>query len=297
MKNTDLRMLRHLAIFATVVNEQNFAAAARSLAVSPSRVSEAIHALEAYFQARLINRTTRQLSLTNEGKSAFEHARGLPNMLEDIAAMIDRDSMGGKITLTCTHDLAVKFLSSCLADFQQEYSGIQLELLLSDQPIDLISEEIDIAIRVGVPKDSSMIGRSLHSESMRLYASPGFIERHGRPSTIEALQNLNWVCLKQLLNGQAVELFGESGSRVIYITNQHICDSPIMMQKMLCDGMGVGLLLPSTIEQELESKQLVPLLDDWKGPNLDYSLYYPSRRHLPLRTRRLIDHIVAAKWF
>lgn len=290
-------MLRNLAIFSTVVTEKTFAAAARKLEISPSRVSEAVSGLESYINFRLINRSTRQLSLTNEGKSVFKHANKLPGLLEEAYDEINHANLSGKITLTCTHDLGVKILADCLASFERVCPDIRLELVLSDQPLDLISNEIDIAVRIGVPKDSSYIVRTLHTENLGVYASPEFLLHHGPINSLEELQVCNWVCLKQLMRGESIELTSNEARQVISIKNSHFCDSPIMVQKMLCSGMGVGILLPSTIKHELNSGQLIPVLPNWVGPSMEFALYYPSRRNLPNRTRCLVEYILSANLF
>jgi len=291
MSYENIHQLRQLAVFASVAESESFAGAARKLQTSRSRVSETISKLEAELNIRLLNRSTRQLTLTADGKAVYQHARQLQQLLDDVAAETQQQSLRGRISLTCTQDVAVKFVAEILAEFEQLYPNVWVELQISDEPLDLIAEEIDLAIRVGTPKNSSLVGRHLFDQQTRLYASPDYLARFGTPQTIDQLVEHRWLVLLQLSGRKHIEL--QSGEQIVKLTPgfSHLCNAPLMMQKMLCCGMGIGLMLPASVEPEISRGELVAVLPDWSGPTLAFSLLYPSRRQLPLRTRRLIDFL------
>ncbi|WP_271274431.1 LysR family transcriptional regulator [Aliamphritea hakodatensis] len=292
MSIENIRQLRALAIFALVVESGSFAAAAKKLATSRSRTSETVASLEKELGIRLLNRSTRKLTLTSEGRSVYHHASQLQQVLDSVEADTNQHTMAGRISITCTHDIGVKKLADHLAAFEQLYPDISVELQLSDEPVDLIAGEIDLAIRVGIPKDSSLVGRSLFQEPMGIYASPSFLERHGMPESPESLSAHRWVLLTQYSGRKTVEL--ECGDQRLKVTPEfvHLCNAPLMMQKMISCGMGLGILLPSTVTAEIQKGELVPVLPGWHGGVLTFSLMYPSRKHLPLRTRSLVDYLI-----
>ncbi len=292
MSIENIHQLRALAIFAVVVESGSFAAAAKKLATSRSRTSETVANLEKQLGIRLLNRSTRTLSLTSEGKSVYQHAAQLQQVLENVEADTHQHSLSGNISLTCNYDIGVKKLVHYLAAFEALYPEISVELQLHDEPLDLIAEEIDLAIRVGIPKDSSLIGRSLFKEPMGLYASPAYLQKYGVPESAEVLSAHRWILLTQYSGRKSVEL--EAQGRRLKVTPEfvHLCNAPLMMQKMLVCGMGLGLLLPTTVTEEVACGELVPVLPEWHGGVLTFSLMYPSRKHLPLRTRCLVDYLI-----
>ena len=194
------QQLKLLAIFATVVEQKSFAAAARTLSSSRSRVSEQVAKLEQLLQVRLLQRTTRKLSLTNEGEQVYKHALRLDSVLKDVEIAVNSKTPSGRVTLTVNHDIAHKFILPKLSLFKQSYPQIDLDLMLEDQAQDLVMEHIDLAIRIGTPKDSSLIARTLFTDSFALFASPEFLEQHYIPETLQELENLPWLVLHQIFD-------------------------------------------------------------------------------------------------
>lgn len=292
MSIENIKLLRALAVFALVVESGSFAAAAKKLATSRSRASETVANLEKELGIRLLNRSTRTLTLTTEGKSVYQHASQLQQVLESVEADTSQHMMRGSISLTCTQDIGVKQLASHLADFEKLYPDVSIELQLSDEPLDLIAAEIDLAIRGGIPKDSSLVGRRLFEERLQIFSSPEYLHRCGTPDSVKSLSKHRWVLLTQLSDRKTVEL--ERGEQTLKVTPEfvHLCNAPLMMQKMLSCGMGMGVLLPSTVTEEVSKGDLVPVLPEWGGGVLTFLLMYPSRKHLPLRMRCLVDFLL-----
>mgnify|MGYP003875891005 FL=1 len=260
-------------------------------------MSETVAGLEESLGVRLLNRSTRQLTLTSDGKRVYQHAAQLQQILDDVEADTNQNSMRGQISITCTHDIGVKHLAGCLAEFEQLYPEVSVQLVLSDESVDLIANEIDLAIRVGIPKDSALIGRAVLEEQLQIFANPDYLEKHGMPTCLEQLSDHRWVFLTQLHSRKNFELIRGEERQKISPKQVHFCNAPLMMQKMLSCGMGMGMSLPSTIQDELAKGELVPVLPEWGGPTLTFSIIYPSRRHLPLRTRCLIEFLIDSRMF
>ncbi|MCV6589631.1 MAG: LysR family transcriptional regulator [Marinobacterium sp.] len=305
MSTIEVAQLRALAVFALVIEGGSFAEAARRLGSSRSRVSEQIAALEQQLGVRLIQRSTRKLSVTAEGKAVYEQARLLPDILTEVARVTQQEQPCGRVSLTVNVDVGINHLLPVLREFEQRYPEIELDLILDDERRDLIAEQIDLSIRVGIPQDSSLIARVLHREAPALFASRAYLQRAGTPQTIEALNHHHWVDLKlssvpPVMSVQHLYHQGavaETAPVSLQPAFSHRCNSPLMVQQMVQAGMGIGLLLPATVQPQLAAGLLVPVCPQLRGKELTFALVYPSRHQLPLRTRCLVEHLLAAELF
>ncbi len=293
----DYQYLRHLAIFCVVVEAGSFAAAARALHTSRSRVSEQIAELESALDSRLLQRSTRQLTVTEEGNRVYERARVLQEVLQDIDSFTASEHPAGRVAITANHDIAHKFVMPAMVAFKTQYPDVYVDFLVSDERIDLIHDKVDLAVRIGIPKDASLIARVLHEEAFALYAQPEMLAKYGMPENVEGLTYLPWVLLDLPNWNNSVRLHNASGTRVITPTNYHRCNSPMLIHKMAASGLGVASFLPSTVQDEVDSGALTPIFTQWRGERMTFSLVYPSRKHIPQRTRVLIDFLVAYGMF
>lgn len=289
--------LKLLAIYAVVVEQQSFAGAARILKSSRSRVSEQVAKLEQILGVRLLQRTTRQLNLTIEGAQVYQHALKLNDVISDVEATVTTNEPSGRVAITLNHDIAHKFVLAKLPLLQQKYPKIKLDLLLEDQAQDLVMEHIDLALRVGEAKDSSMIGRVLHKDRFGLFASPKFLSEYPEPETLADLENLNWIILPHLAKQSRVQLLLNNKPIELQLKQYQTCNSPFMVQEMVIAGLGVSLLLPSTVRKEIGEGRLVQLLPEFRSEQLLFSLMYPSRKQLPYRTQAVINFFIEAELF
>lgn len=297
MSTIDFNQLKLLAIFSTVVETGSFAAAARKLHTSRSRVSEQVALLEQQLNSRLLQRSTRQLTLTTEGQLVYEQARQLPQTLDSVHASLTPSEPSGRVKLTLNHDIAHRFVLPKLAEFQQHYPKVHLDLILDDNKLDLIQQQIDLAIRIGLPKDDSVIARLLHQEPMAIFASPGYLQNTHTPKTLEQLADLHWLLLTQASQDPAMGLRQDSQYIQLRPKSYSSCNSPLMLQQMVLAGLGVGMMLPTTVKQEIQQGKLIQLMPGIETEALLFSLVYPSRRQLPKRTRVVIDYLLQAKLF
>ena len=292
MSTIDFSQLKGLAVFASVVESGSFAEAARRLNSSRSRVSEQVAALEAALNVRLLQRTTRQLMLTDEGKRVFEHAKKCHHILHDIDESLSETAPQGRVSITVTNDIAHKFLLPLLPAFKARYPKIDLSIVSSDEKLDLVANNIDIGLRIGLPRDDSLVGRVLYQERFAVYASPDYIARYGHPESIEALSEHRWILLSQF--NQRTMQYLMLDNTPIEITPKYfeLCNSPYLVQEMVKTGLGLSTLLPSTVQKEVENGELVRIFPRVSSETLLFTLVYPSRKHVPSRTRALIDYLV-----
>lgn len=296
MSTIDYSHLRLLAIFSTVVETGSFAGAARKLNSSRSRISEQISSLESDLGVRLLQRSTRQLKMTEEGQQVYQYAPQLPEILQAIEAIVKPETPKGRVSLTTTHDIAHKYILPILPDFQQRYPDVRIDLLVSDERSDLIGEQIDLGIRVGIPKDESLIARVLHEESFTLFASPSYLGQYGEPKTIDDLEQHRWILLKQAQQNNIL-LHHHDQALQLQFKDCYYCNSPLLQQQMVVQGLGISLLLPSTMQSEIKEGFIKPIMPSLTSQSLVFSLIYPSRRQVPLRTRVVIDYLLNANIF
>ena len=290
MSTMDFSHLRLLAVFATVVETGSFAAAARELATSRSRVSEQVSKLETALGVRLIQRSTRRLIVTQEGSEVFNSARQLPEVLHEVEGAVTSTEPRGRVAITMNHDTAHTLVLPLLEEFQRLYPLIKLDLVLDDHTRDFNAEQIDLGIRIGLPKDNSLVGRELYKESLALYASPQFIREHGPLKTVKSIGKTRWVLLPQLFTDTVVLNNHRSNTTVEVCPEQYyLCNSPFMMQRMVIEGLGIGALLPCMVREDVRSKRLVQIMPSLKSEELILSLVYPSRKHVPQRVKVAID--------
>ncbi|TMP30786.1 LysR family transcriptional regulator [Pseudoalteromonas rubra] len=289
--------LKLLAIFATVIDSGSFAAAARRLHSSRSRISEQVSQLESQLNVRLLQRSTRQLKLTQEGEKVLQHARQLTGILQHIEAQLTDPEPSGRVTLTMNHDIAHKFILPKLDKLAQRYPQISLDLIVDDDPLDLIEQQIDLAIRIGFVRDESLVARLLHQERFVLFASPTLLAQHGIPNTLSELEAMPWLELKQTAEQGTQLLYRNDEPVIIHPQRYHSCNSPYLLQQMVASGLGVATLLPSTVQQEVEQGTLIRIFEQLQSEPLVFSLVYPSRRQVPQRTRAVIDFLLSESLF
>ena len=292
MSTIEPALLKNLAIFATVVSAGSFAEAARRLQSSRSRVSEQVANLETALNVRLLHRTTRQIALTDEGRRVFEHAKKCHDILDDIDESLSQSLPNGRVSITVTHDIAHKFLLPLVPEFKLRYPEVSLNIVCSDEKLDLVSNNIDVGIRIGLPRDDSLVGRVLYEERFAVYASPQYLSTHGCPLTVEDLSKHTWILLSQLNTSTQQYLQLDGKPFQIKPKYYEMCNSPHLVQEMVISGLGIATLLPSTVKNEIERGELVKICPSLSSDKLVFTLIYPSRRQVPSRTRALIDYLI-----
>jgi DNA-binding transcriptional LysR family regulator len=278
------------------VDEGSFAGAARKLKSSRSRISEQVSQLEKDLQIRLLQRSTRQLGMTQEGLKIYQKAKKLPDMLSEIESITKSDnSPSGKVTLTLSQDSAHKLFLPTLKVFQEKYPEIELDLLLEDRQMDLIKNQIDLAIRIGSVNDESLIARELHREAIGFFASPDYLKIHGCPEDLDDLKNHSWITYKD--DEPFIKVVKQEANVTIKPKKIIRCNSPMMAHTLAANGFGLSLFFPCTIQPELSSHQLVQVMPHWQYGPFSFYLVYLSRHHIPERVRVLIDFILSAEIF
>ena len=282
--------LTSLTAFVRVVDSGGFSAAGRRLNMSTTMVSNHVQSLEDRLGARLLNRTTRKVSLTEVGKAYYDRAVQILADLEqadDIAGALQSTPRGTLRVYTATH--IVQFVSPVVAEYLSAYPEAKVDLSIGERTIDLIDEGFDIAIRLTPPPDSSLIVRSLATWRHVLCCSPDYLERHGRPQQLSELTDRN--CIRHALypydEWRFVDRKGTPAS--VRVSGNLISNSGETLRRAALQGVGVCLAAGFLIADDLESGRLIRLLPEYRPVEFAMNAIYPHRHHLSAKVRSFID--------
>lgn len=286
-----------LLLFARVAETGSFSQAAVRLGLPKSTVSRRLAALETQLGERLLLRTTRKLSLTDFGMGVLEHARGVVNEVEAAQALAQHRQVepSGRLRLSMPGDLATTVLGPMLARFIERYPALEIELDLSPRRVDLIGENFDCAIRMGVlPDDASIAARLMAAFSAGLYAAPEYLRQHGEPSEPEALMEHNALRLLRR-TGEAERWLLTRGEQSWEGSppGRAVVNSPEVLLQLARLGAGIAAVADHYADAYVRSGELVPVLPQWSLPTINAWAVFPGRRLMPTRTRMFIEAVQA----
>ncbi len=297
--------LKRVGVFTKVVQAQSFSEAARRLGVAKSAVSKQISLLEQEVGVRLLNRSTRKLSLTEAGEIYYRHCEQIVNRA-DIALNELRQYQNqptGTLKVSSPIPFGRALLIPVIKELRSLYPLLKIDLQLSDQVIDMVDEGIDLAIRVGQLKDSNLIAKKLCDSPVIVFASPEYLARYGTPKTPNELSQHQWISLS-ILSSPIVGSFIQKSNQTVQADPQINSTLKINSVDAVIDasiqGLGIAAMVKTTVFNELNSGKLIPLLEDYElAPRGIYAVY-PHREHLPPKVRIFMDflqkHCASASW-
>lgn len=287
-----------MAVFVTVVGEASFAGAAKALGMTPSGVSRRIGRIEDRLGVRLLNRTTRRLSLTEPGEIYYRRSAQIVADIEEAERETAQQhaTPRGRLRVTASNAFGHQEVVSVMPEFLRRYPEVSVELRLTDAVVDLVAEGIDIAIRSGSLEDSSIISRRLASTRRVVCAAPAYLEAHGVPRRPEDLLTHN--CLvrhnqRQFFNDWTFE--GPDGERTVRVDGNLTSNSMEALYSATLAGVGILRVSVFVVDEAICDGRLLPLLEDYERID-DTPIYavYPSNRHLSPKTRAFIDFLTAS---
>lgn len=284
--------LNNVRLFIRVVEHNSFTAAAEKLGIQKSTISRKISQLEDELGVRLLQRTTRKLSLTDEGQALFERSQPLFSELDEVADHLTsrQDEPQGRLRITMPPEMGIFIMDEVVASFVQKYPLLKLDIELSSRVVDLVEEGIDLALRVGELSDSSLIGRKIASINIQVYASTAYLQQHGEPQTPEELKDHECIGVKLNMPGWIFTNW-EDGKPVnldfrISANNLSFC------RQMLYKGLGIARMPRAFCQDALDRGEIKQILTDYHAPTVHIHALYPSRRHLNPKIRLFIDHML-----
>ena len=290
--------LTRMRAFIDVVEAEGFSAAGRKIGRSKALLSKYVRELEDELGVLLLNRTTRQFSLTEAGHTYYKRASELVSEIDGLQEII-RDTSGdvrGRVKLSAARTFADAPIGQSLIDFAKQHPDIVLEIHLDDRFVDLIEEGFDLAIRITRLENSSLIARKLSPFSIRIVASPEVIEKYGIPSKPQDLASLPCVIDtngRWLSNWQFQRDNGDIFS--VAVSGPLEVNSPLAARAAALSGLGFSILPDFIAEADIQSGRLINVLDEFLPANGGIFVVYPHRRYLPAKVRVLVDFLV--QWF
>lgn len=280
--------------FFSVVEANGFSAAARRLETTPASVSRRVKALEQRLGVRLLHRTTRKLTLTESGERYFREGRRLLQELYDLELALTASAreLEGELRVVAPMSFGQRRLAPLVARFAAINSKLRISLVLEDLETDLINAAADLAIRIGYPADSSMIAREIAPVPRHACASPEYLERRGYPESPDEL--LHHDCLHYNLISERDEwtFLSADGEQTLAIKGRFCSNNGDVLAEAAMQGLGIALLPDFIVEEGLADGRLVKVLEDFERAPLTLFALYPSRQHVPAKTRKFLAYLL-----
>jgi DNA-binding transcriptional LysR family regulator len=282
--------LAELDVFARVVTAGSMSAAARELGVSPPVISKRIRSLEERLGTRLLQRTTRQLALTESGKGFYERVVAILASVDEAEAWVSRRAAAarGVLRVSAPTSFGRLHIAPHLVEFMRAYPDITMDLSLSDQFVDIVAEGFDLAIRIADLQDSSLVAKRLAPNHRVLCASPSYLASMGEPTTIAELQTHRLL----VHNADGWRLEGPTGLAQVRVDSAVRTNSSEVVREAVVAGIGIALRSTWDVGPEIDRGQLRIVLPGWRASSrVAVHAVYPSRRHLAHKVRVFMDFL------
>jgi DNA-binding transcriptional LysR family regulator len=292
-----MNLVESLDLFVRIVERGGLAAAGRDLGLSPAMVTERLSALEQHYGARLLNRTTRAISLTDEGRLLLDSARQLVSDAKDIEARIKLgvSQISGLIRLSAPIDLGRNSIAGIIDTFIEAHPAVSVELYLSDGYVDLAGQGIDLAVRLGDLKDSSLNAVRLGPNRRIVCAAPRYLQQHGTPMMPSDLSNHNCLLMRFGAGVDREWTFTESGQRrSVTVSGNRIANDGNLVRQWCVQGYGIALKSYWDVKDDLAQGRLEALLTDYASAENSLQVVYQGGKNIPKRVRALIDALIVA---
>ncbi len=299
MAGFDERILNGISVLSTIIDSGTFATAAEVLNMSPSGVSRSIARLEARLGIRLLERTTRSVSLTDEGRRFYEQVMPLLAGLEEAAASAAQGTTAvrGRLRVNLDPYFSRLILGPRLGAFLESYPQLRLELITTDHLGDLVAEGFDLAVRFGQPPPSTLVARKLLDSRMLTIASPAYLERHGHPKDPHELEKGHHVCIqfRDPETGRPYPWEFHKGRKklVLETTGSLTVNDAGTLYSVCLAGHGMAQVMDLGVASMIADGRLVQVFTDWPDERFPLYALHPSRHHVPAKTRAFMDFIIA----
>lgn len=285
-----------MTVFTAVVDAGSFVGAAEALGLSRAAVSRLVGELESRLGVRLLHRTTRRLSLTDEGRIFHLRCKTVLAELDEAEAEVSARSGAarGLLKLNVPVTFGLLHLAPLWSEFMARHPGVVLDITLSDRVVDLVEEGYDMAVRIGRLASSSLIGRQLSSTRMVLCASPGYLAAHGAPRHPRDLADHAVISYSLFSMGEQWEFEGPDGAVSVKVEPRMRTNSGDTCRQAALHDSGIVLQPSFLVGEDVEAGRLVELMPEYRSIELGIYAVYASRQHVSPKVRLLIDHLQRA---
>ena len=282
-----------MGVFAKVVAKQSFSGAARELHLSQAAVSKHVRALEDWLGARLLDRTTRRLNVTEIGTLVYERCERILGEIDEVQQSTSalQTVPRGVLHLSAPTSFAITQLGPALADYLSRYPEVVVDVRLDDRFVDLVEEGFDLALRVGTLEDSSLIARRLAPVRFALCAAPGYVRQYGAPRQPDDLSNHR--CLLMRAIPGEWRFVGPEGEVALRVSGRFRSNSGSMLYAAMLGGAGIGLAPTFVVGKDLAEGRLVSLMPSYQPVETELSAIYPPGKAPSAKVRSLIDFLAA----
>ncbi len=285
--------LSAMRAFVRVVQTGSFSATGREMNTSQTTISKKVAALEKKIGVKLLARSSRDHALTPAGAKYYQTCVDILGELDEAEAEARSEvtSPQGTIRISAPVAFGRILLAPIMAEFFQRYPDIKVDLQLSDQHTDLISDGIDVAIRAKQLEDSTLIARHLFDNPMLVLAAPNYLQQHGEPKTPEDLKQHNCLVYSRMKDINVWSFTKQNQKHAVAVNGNFQSDNGDVLLEVALTGMGIVTLPIWMVEHHLKEGRLTQLMSDYTGQNLPFNAVYLQSRYTPLKVRCLIDYL------
>ncbi len=283
-----------MELFVQVAETGSLSRAAEALALSNAAASRYLSALEERLGARLVERNTRRLYLTEPGQEFLRRSKAILADLQDAESAVNASTLNptGTLRITSSLSFAMHHIAPLLSEYTRRYPNVAIHVEAANRYMDLIDNNIDVAIRTReVEPDSNITIRRLAETRRILAASPGYLSRMGRPRDLDELATHRVLIYTHANNPNELRFSRDGQTRVVSVRGLLESNDGQVLRAAALDGLGIMVQPTYILYDDIVAGRLVPVLDDWDLPRLTVNLAYPSRKHLSAKVRTFIDFI------
>jgi DNA-binding transcriptional LysR family regulator len=287
-------LLDGVAVFVAVINSGSFKAAAESLGHSTSYISKEVSRLEKRLGSRLLNRTTRTISLTDAGKSYYERCQQIVIDAENASRSVSRlqDEPRGLLRVNAPTSFGERHLLERLSEFLHRYPEVNLDIEFNDRIIDVVAEGYDVVIRVGHVSDSTLVARAFTKSRSVVIASPEYLRQHGTPEKASELEDHHCIAYSLLPNPLSWEFKKEDEHVQLKLSPRALCNNSMVMIALACNGIGITRTPLFNCDREVDEGKVKIILEDYEQREHNVYAVYPHRQYLTAKVRVFVDYLV-----
>ncbi len=285
--------LNSMAIFVQVVEKEGFTAASEVMRLSRAQISKSVMQLEKHLGARLLNRTTRRVSLTETGRIYYERCKLILNDIEEMdeVASEQTSTPHGTLTISAPTSFGILQLQKAIPEYIKRYPNVKISLSLADRLIDVVSEGFDVGIRIAKLEDSSLIARKIAPCKRVFCASPEYLNKKGAPNVPTDLMLHPCLVYSNDLKPDTWVLHGPEGIQSIKVNGPVCSDNGDILKAATVAGLGITLLPTFIVGADIKSGNLQQVLPDYSPPEISVYAVFPSHRYLSAKVRTFVDFL------
>jgi len=287
--------LNQLLIFARIVEHQSFTKAAKNLGIDKSTISNKLSQLESRLGVRLLNRSTRSVTLTEAGAKYYEYCRQAVEIAEEAESFSSSlgDEATGMLRISATNTFSQTFIESAIKPFMDIHSKISVELVIENRTTDFYKDNIDVALRlaIGPLQDSSLIAIKIFTADIGLYCSPSFIKMNGALNNVDQMDGSNFLGLNVPGSPRIILTKGAVSHKGPYKDLRFKVNDGVVLKEAAIAGLGIGYMPKHSASNAVKNKELVEIFSDWKIEPVSVYAVYASREWMPEKLRVFLKYL------